>query len=148
MTSLRALIEQASGYAEALFDPKSILTPYYVAEAADGGLTVMALAAVGPRLDELRRSVELRLTLEGMRRWVFFSEAFLAEYAAGEAEQIEPVDHPERVEVILFDAVELKAERRLTATRQILDTGGAKRLMPLVVQRRLGAFRPSVAVRR
>ena len=108
----------------------------------------MALAAVGPKLDALRRSVELRLTLEGMRRWVFFSEAFIAEYAAGDAAPVEPVDHPERIEVILFDAVEVQAGRRLTATRQILDAGGRKRLMPLVVQRRLGAFRPSVAMGR
>ncbi|GJE78224.1 hypothetical protein BGCPKDLD_4836 [Methylorubrum suomiense] len=42
----------------------------------------------------------------------------------------------------------LVAGRRLTANHQILDAGGAKRLMPLVVQRRLGAFRPSIAVGR
>lgn len=145
MSTLRALIEQASEYAGAMYDPDDLLTPHYIAEGADGGLIVVAVLPFGS-LDRLRKDVELQLKLQGVRRWVFFSEAYSASYNAREAVKVDPIDHPERIDVIMFDGCELQDGRRLSATRQVLDTDGKKRLMPLVIQRKPAFYRPSVVV--
>lgn len=146
MTSLRALVDKAAGFAEAMFDPDEMMIPHFLAEAADGGLTVMALALSGRDLDRTRRLAEVKFKLQGFRRWVFFSEAWSAEYRTGDR-AVQPVDHPERIEVVLFDGFDVAGQRRLRATRQILRTKGtAIRLMPLVVVSGRVTDAPSVAI--
>lgn len=146
MGTLRDLIEKASGFAEAMFDPDDMLTPHIIAEDADGGITVVALAVPGSDIDRYREMMQLRLLAEGKRRWCFFSEAWMAEYLKGGPATVEPVDHPERVEVVTFDAFDVPGNRRVAATRQIHRDGDNSRLLPLVMRPEPARYRPSIGV--
>lgn len=133
MSTLEALIDQASRYAEAMFDPDDVITPHFVAEAADGSITIAAVAADGTDLDRLRQSLGVKFLMEGYRRWVFLAEAWMVVADLREAPPV-PVDHPERMEVIQFDAFEPAARRRVRARRQIVRLAASDvRLMPLVI---------------
>lgn len=131
MTSLRGLIDQASGFAEVLFKPDDVMFPHFVAEDAAGGLTVATLAATGRDLDLMRQRMALRFALDRYRRWVFFGESWMVEYQGG-APMCEPCEHPERIEIVQFDGLDISSGRRLRASRQILRQDGTARLMPLV----------------
>ena len=131
MTSLRRLIEQASGYAETLFDPDDVMFPHFVAEDATGGITVAAIAAGSRDLDRMRAGMAQRFALDRYRRWVFFAESWLVEYDGGRP-TCEPCQHPERIEVVQFDALDIGSGRRLRGSRQILRQDGTARLMPMV----------------
>ena len=146
MGTLRALIEQASDMAAAMYDPDDVLTPHFIAEAADGSITMVAVMASGRDLDLFRNSVPKRLAADGCRRWVFFSEAYSAKYRAGDV-KVEPVDHPERIEVVVFDGYDVPGNRTCRATRQILRLDGSARLMPLVVNGGTTGFVPSMTSR-
>ena len=134
MTSLRTLIDKASEMAEARFDPTEPMMPQFLVVKADGGLTLYALAMGGRDLDAVRRDLELRFRLERCLRWVFVAEAWLVEYSAGGNAELAPVDHPERIEVIQFDAYEAASGKRRRGSRQILRVAdGDVRLLPMVV---------------
>jgi len=130
VSSLRAMIEHVSGMAEAMFDPDDILAPHYYAENGKGQITLVAVLASGRDLDRMRADIALRFKLERYRRWVFFSEAWAVEYDAG-AKSVEPSKHPERMEVIQFQALDIATDRALRARRQILRLGEDVKLMPL-----------------
>ncbi|QGY05569.1 hypothetical protein MMSR116_29480 [Methylobacterium mesophilicum SR1.6/6] len=133
MGSLRSLLDQASSYAEALFDPDDVIRSHFVAEAADGSLTVAVLDMGGADLDHMRKAMALKFEREGFRRWVFFSEGWMVE-PSDHRRRGDPQDDPERVEVILFDAFDVGGNRRVRARRQILRTDvAAARVMPLVI---------------
>lgn len=146
MGTLRSLIDQASAFAEAAFDPDDVMTPHIIAEGADGKFTVVAIGASGADLDRFRMLIPLRLQAEGHRRWVYLSEAWRASYRAGDP-KVDPVDHPERMEVVTFDAFDVPGNRRVIASRQILRLDGGARLMPLVINERPAGFVPSLASR-
>ena len=148
MGTLRDLIDRASTYAEAMFDPDDCLTPHIIAEDAAGAITVVALSVPGSQIDRYREMMQLKLLAEGKRRWVFFSEAWMAEYPTGGPAKVEPVDHPERLEIVMFDAVDVPGNRRVAASRQIHRDGGGSRLMPLVMRREPARYRPSIGVER
>ena len=135
MGTLRALIDQASDLAEGMFDPADVLMPHLIAEAADGGIVLVALAVSGPDLDMMRKAVAARFEAEGHRRWVFFSEGWKVEYSGGPSRG-DPQDDPERIEVVQFDAFDVPGQRRVRASRQILRSEGeVARLLPLVISR-------------
>lgn len=148
MGTLRDLIDQASSYAEAMFDPDDIITPHIIAEDAAGSITVVALAVPGSDVDRYRDLMQLKLRAEGKLRWVFFSEAWMAEYLSGGPAKVDPVDHPERVEIVMFDAVDVPGNRRVTASRQIHRDADRSRLMPLILRREPARYRPSIGVAR
>lgn len=131
MDSLRSLIDRASGYAETLFKRDDVMMPHFIAEDAEGGITIAALALSGSDLDEMRRTMALKFLLDGYRRWVFVSEAWMVEYESG-VSKLAPADHPERLEIIQFDALDIAGNRRRRARRQIFRHDNGVRLLPLV----------------
>lgn len=133
MGTLRSLVDQASGYAEVLFDPDDAMMPHFVAQEAGGAVTIAALGMGGADLDLMRKAMALKFERDGFRRWVFFSEGWMVE-ANGQPRRGDPQDDPERIEVILFDAFDVAGNRRLRARRQILRPDGQlARVMPLVI---------------
>lgn len=135
MGTLRELIDHASGFAESLFAPDDEMWPHFVAEAADGSITVATLAVEGAELDLMRKALGLRFEREGQRRWVFFAEGWKSEPARG-GHLVDPQDDPERIEVVLFDAFDAAGNRRVRGSRQILRIEGQPaRLLPLVITR-------------
>lgn len=136
MGSLRTLIERASDWSESLFDPADVMMPHYVAEAADGSITIFAMAVGGRDLDQYRALMQIKFSSEGYSRWVFFAESWAVEYDKGETSHFEPKDHPNRMEVVQFTGLDARGNRSLRASRQICRLpGGTGRLLPLVFRR-------------
>lgn len=76
------------------------------------------------------------------RHWVFFAEAWLASYAAGESPERKLPEHrADRLEVVTFAAESLAGERMM-ASRQIYraQSGDPGRLMPLVLVNQKARF--------
>lgn len=144
MNPLRKLVDQASHYAEAVFDPEESFFPHFIAVDATGGITVVTMALAGADLDRGRRDAETRFRLDRYQRWVFFAEAWMADIAAGDR-VVDPVDHPERIEVVQFQGLDLVTGHRYRGSRQILRAPDVCRLLPLVEGKADRSFdRPAV----
>jgi hypothetical protein len=139
VSALRKLIEQASSYAEDVFDPEQTMMMRHICEKADGGMA-MIVCPVGSVEEEVLFRERLPQTFPSQFvRWVFVSEAWSADMA-GEADTL-PSKHPLRIEIVAFVATEGATGERLVAHRQIYRPAiGGGRLLPLIFERRETRF--------
>lgn len=133
--ALRALVDQASAVVDSLYRPENELQPTILAETWDGRVVAIGAASMANTAEETAFRVGLPQVLRraGFRRWVFFSEAWMAAYAAGEPATTLPKDRPEHVEVVAFHA-EDRDGNQASASRQLAGEGERRRLLPLVAQ--------------
>lgn len=143
-TELRALIEDASAMAEAIFEPVGQSLAHILAIGPDGKRHLVACPMADADEERMFRIfVPRQLKARGFQRWVFFCEAWRAEYPAGGEgpEDAPPKTRPDRMEIFTFaaesaDGTILMAERQIY--RPVPDAPG--RLMPLVFSSKPGAF--------
>ncbi len=141
---LRTLIEEASRMADTIFEPAGQSFAHILAIGPDGKVNLIACPMADSDEERLFRIfVPRQLKARGFKRWVFFCEAWSAEYPAGGEcpEDVPPKTRPDRMEVFTF-AAEASDGTILMAERQIYrpapDAPG--RLMPLVFKTQKATF--------
>ena len=139
VSKLDSFVREVSDMAESMFAPEGKITLAHIyAEQSNGDLAVY-MCPMGPDDEAMFRvGVPLTLRAERARRWCFFAEAWMAESAASKA--MEPIKHPERIEIIVFQAEDLRGNT-LVASRQIYrEPDKPPRLMPLVFRDNRNTF--------
>ena len=133
-TELRALIEEASGLVDAMFDPEVQMMAYILSVLPDGKKAIMSCPIAGPSEERaFRILMPLKLGTWGHSRWVFFTEAWAASYDAGESPRaVYPKARPDRREIVTFAAQDAASGQRMVADREIVrNARGTGRLLPL-----------------
>lgn len=144
MSELRKLLDEASSIAGTLFKPDGQMMAHILTvDRADKRVLIACPMANADEERAFRIGVPRRLRTAGHSRWVFFSEAWSAEYPAGQSPQVNlPAHRPDRMEVVTFAATEAATGEQLMASRQIYRAwpAGPGRLLPLVLNRKPSEF--------
>lgn len=144
MKTLRELVEEASTITDALFEPRGQMLAHILAIDRVGKRLLLA-SPMSDAQEEIWFRVTTPETLrrDGCQRWCFFTEAWMANYAAGSSPTEQPPkEHPDRLEVVTFAAEEAATGERLGASRQIYRATpeAPGRLLPLVFPTLKSAF--------
>jgi hypothetical protein len=137
--TLRELIEMASEHTAAVFEPQRVMMMRHICEKAGGDVHVYVCPVSSAAEELMFREFLPRTFKREFARWVFVSEAWMAE-GMRPGDPL-PAKHPNRIEAIVFVATEGATGKTLAAHRQIyrLAIGGA-RLLPLVYDDRQTRF--------
>lgn len=136
LESLRELIEMASNLADSLFAERHCINPMWFAVKSDGDVMI-----IPPPCDDRDLAVAMVRALfeiADIRACIFVDEAWMlgGEFSPQETKRIRArgvVDHPQRVEIILFsaenDAGTMFGHRRIERRKT-----GKPHLGPLVIE--------------